>query len=164
MYAVISSGGKQYRLTEGALVDVERIGGQAGDPVVFDQVLFLGDGESGRVGQPVIEGARVLGTIVEQGKGDKIVVFKFKRRKMYRRRTGHRQELTRVRIESIQTEGQPVAAREVAATTAKAREVTAEPPAAAGTVTGGESPSAKAEEPKAVKKKAKRPSAEPAEE
>jgi large subunit ribosomal protein L21 len=164
MYAVISSGGKQYRLTEGALVDVERIGGQAGDPVVFDQVLFLGDGESGRVGQPVIEGARVLGTIVEQGKGDKIVVFKFKRRKMYRRRTGHRQELTRVRIESIQTEGQPGAAREVAATTAKAREATAEPPSAAGTVTGGDSPSAKAEEPKAVKKKAKRPSAEPAEE
>lgn len=164
MYAVISSGGKQYRLTEGALVDVERIGGQAGDPVVFDQVLFLGDGESGRVGQPVIEGARVLGTVVEQGKGDKIVVFKFKRRKMYRRRTGHRQELTRVRIESIQTEGQPVAAREVAATTAKAREATAELPAAAGTVTGGESPSAKAEEPKAVKKKAKRPSAEPSDE
>jgi large subunit ribosomal protein L21 len=108
MYAVISSGGKQYRLTEGDLVDVERIGGHVGDPVVFDRVLFLGDGDSGRVGDPVVDGARVLGTIVTQGKGDKIIVFKFKRRKMYRRKNGHRQELTRVRIESIQPEGKPV--------------------------------------------------------
>ena len=108
MYAVISSGGKQYRLSEGDLVDVERIGGQVGDPVIFDQVLFIGDGDSGNVGEPVVEGARVLGTIVDQGRGDKVIVFKFKRRKMYRRKTGHRQELTRVRIESIQPEGKAV--------------------------------------------------------
>ncbi len=102
MYAVVSTGGKQYRLTEGAVVDVERCSGEVGDQVVFDQVLFLGGEDEQTVGAPAVQGARVLGTIVEQGKGDKIVVFKYKKRKMYRRRTGHRQLLTRVRIEGIE--------------------------------------------------------------
>ncbi len=103
MYAVVSTGGKQYRLTKGAVVDVERVSGEVGDQVVFDQVLFLGGDDDQAVGGPTVKGARVLGTIVEQGKGDKVVVFKYKKRKMYRRRTGHRQLLTRVRVEEIQS-------------------------------------------------------------
>ena len=105
MYAVVSTGGKQYRLTKGAVVDVERVSGEVGDQVVFDQVLFLGGDDDQAVGGPTVKGARVLGTIVEQGKGDKVVVFKYKKRKMYRRRTGHRQLLTRVRVEEIQSGG-----------------------------------------------------------
>ncbi len=115
MYAVVSTGGKQYRLTEGAVVEVEKFSGEVGDQVVFDQVLFLGGDDDRTVGSPVVEGARVLGTIVEQGKGDKLVVFKFKKRKMYRRRTGHRQSLTRVRIEEIQQGGSAPEARKAVA-------------------------------------------------
>jgi len=105
MYAVINSGGKQYRLTEGELIDLERLEGEVGDQVVFDQVLLVENGEAPMIGTPTVDGAQVVGTIVEQGKGNKIVVFKFKRRKMYRRRTGHRQLLTTVKIESIETAG-----------------------------------------------------------
>ena len=107
MYAVVSTGGKQYRLKEGDIVDVERFSGEVGEQVVFDQVLFLGGDDQLAAGNPVVEGARVVGTIIEQGKGDKVVVFKFKKRKMYRRRTGHRQSLTRVRIEEIQPAEEP---------------------------------------------------------
>lgn len=105
MYAVINSGGKQYRLTEGALIDLERLDGEVGDQVVFDQVLLVESDEAPMIGTPIVDGAQVVGTIVEQGKGDKIVVFKFKRRKMYRRRTGHRQLLTTVKIDSIEPVG-----------------------------------------------------------
>jgi large subunit ribosomal protein L21 len=110
MYAVINSGGKQYRLTEGELIDLERLDGEIGDQVVFDRVLLIENGESPLIGAPTVDGARVVGTIVKQGKGDKIVVFKFKRRKMYRRRTGHRQLLTTVKIDSIEAPGKAKAA------------------------------------------------------
>lgn len=103
MYAVVNTGGKQYRLTEGDVVDVERFSGEVGDQVVFDQVLFVGQADDQTVGDPIVKGARVVGSIIEQGKGDKVIVFKYKKRKMYRRRTGHRQLMTRVRIEEIQT-------------------------------------------------------------
>jgi large subunit ribosomal protein L21 len=103
MYAVVSSGGKQYRLKSGDVVEVERLAGDVGDEVVFDQVLFLEDGEAPVVGSPTVPSARVVGTILEQGKGDKVIVFKFKRRKMQRKKTGHRQLMTRVRINEIST-------------------------------------------------------------
>lgn len=102
MYAVVSTGGKQYRLQEGDVIQVEKLAGQAGDPVVFDQVLMLGEGEEARVGTPLVKGARVLGTILEQTKGEKVIVFKYKKRKMYRRKTGHRQPVTRVKVNSIE--------------------------------------------------------------
>ncbi|UCF37284.1 MAG: 50S ribosomal protein L21 [Acidobacteriota bacterium] len=147
MYAVIDSGGKQYRLNEGDVINVERLNGSVGDEVVFEDVLLLGGGEEAAVGTPHVQGARVLGTIVDQKKGDKVIVFKFKRRKMYRKKQGHRQLLTSVKIESIEAAGSTAPAKKAAA---KAKTETA--PKAA--------PKAKAETaPKAEKKAAKKPAA-----
>jgi large subunit ribosomal protein L21 len=101
MYAVISTGGKQYRLKQGDLIKVESLKGAVGDKVVFDEVLALGDEEAASFGSPLVDGAQVVGTIVEHGKGVKVKVLKFKRRKMYRKKTGHRQRFTSVKIESI---------------------------------------------------------------
>jgi large subunit ribosomal protein L21 len=102
MYAVISTGGKQYKLNQGDVVDIERVEGDVGEKIVFDNVLCMGKEENLQVGSPIVDGAKVVGTILEQAKGEKITVFKFKRRKMYRRKQGHRQLLTKVRIESIE--------------------------------------------------------------
>jgi large subunit ribosomal protein L21 len=106
LYAIIEAGGKQYRVSEGDLIDVERRSGEVGQAVDFQEVLLVGDQETIHVGKPVLAGARVVGTIAEQGKEAKIIVFKFKRRKKYRRRQGHRQLFTRVRIDQIELDGQ----------------------------------------------------------
>lgn len=100
MYAVIKTGGKQYRVSEGQKLLVEKIPGQNGDKVTLDQVLFVG-GDSPKIGQPLVKGASVAAEIVEQGRGKKIVVFKFRRRKNYRRKAGHRQPFTALKITSI---------------------------------------------------------------
>jgi len=103
MYAVIRTGGKQHRVEVGEVVRVESLEGQTGDAVVFDDVLALGDGDAVRVGTPMLEGAKVLGTVVSQGRGKKIVIFTYKRRQnSNRRRMGHRQSYTAVKIESIE--------------------------------------------------------------
>lgn len=99
--AVIRTGGKQYRVSEGDVVRVERLAGEAGEKISFDQVLAVGEGESLKVGKPTVSGAKVDGEIVEQGRGEKIIVFKFKRRKRYRRKQGHRQDYTAVKITGI---------------------------------------------------------------
>ena len=101
MYAIIESGGKQYRVAEGELIDLERLQGEIGEKVNFDRVLLVGDGETAHLGTPWVERGQVVGTIADQGKLGKIIVFKFKRRKGYRRRRGHRQLVTTVRIEKI---------------------------------------------------------------
>ena len=103
MYAVIQTGGKQYRVEPGKTVVVERLAGDAGAKIVFDQVLLVssGDGANVTVGKPFVSGAKVTGEIVEQGRGDKLVVFKFRRRKNYVRRNGHRQDYTAVKIAAI---------------------------------------------------------------
>lgn len=119
MYAVISTGGKQYRLEQGDLVEVESLKGEVGDKVVFDQVLALGDENTANFGSPTVEGAQVIGMIVEHGKGSKITVFKFKRRKMHRKRTGHRQLFTAVKIESIVSGGKTEAPSQRKATPRK---------------------------------------------
>ncbi len=106
MYAIIEAGGKQYRVSEGDLIDVERRSGEVGQVVDFQEVLLVGDQETIHVGKPVLAGARVVGTIAEQGKEAKIIVFKFKRRKKYRKKQGHRQLFTRVRIDQIELDGQ----------------------------------------------------------
>jgi large subunit ribosomal protein L21 len=102
MYAVIAAGGKQYRVETGEILRVEKLKGEISGEVAFDRVLLLGNGEDVRIGQPVVEGASVKGHIVEQGKNKKILVFKFKRRKRYRRKQGHRQLFTAVRIDTIE--------------------------------------------------------------
>jgi large subunit ribosomal protein L21 len=101
VYAIIESGGKQYRVEPGAVVSLERIPGEVGSPVELSRVLLVSDGTTVRVGNPTIAGVRVVSEIVAQTRGEKIDVFKFKRRKKYRRRTGHRQELTQIRISEI---------------------------------------------------------------
>ncbi len=106
MYAIIEAGGKQYRVSEGDLIDVERRSGEVGQEIDFQEVLLVGDQESIHVGKPILAGARVVGTIAEQGKEAKIIVFKFKRRKKYRKKQGHRQLFTRVRIDQIELDGQ----------------------------------------------------------
>ncbi len=103
MYAVIETGGKQYRVEPGQTVAVEKLAGGEGDKVEFDRVLLVssGDGADVKVGQPVVSGIKVTGEIVEHGRGEKLVVFKFRRRKNYVRRNGHRQDYTAVKITSI---------------------------------------------------------------
>ena len=101
MYAVISAGGKQYRVQEGETLRVERIAGEVGTSVSFDKVLMFSDGEHITVGTPLVGDVVVNGRIVEQGKNRKILVFKYKRRKRYRRKQGHRQQYTAVKIDSI---------------------------------------------------------------
>lgn len=101
-YAIIQTGGKQYQAIPGKTVAVEKLAGEAGDAVAFSQVLFKKTGENSySFGKPFIDGATVKASIVKQMRGPKIIVFKFKRRKKYRLKKGHRQAITVVRIESI---------------------------------------------------------------
>jgi large subunit ribosomal protein L21 len=101
MYAVIRTGGKQYRVEEGDVVKIEKIDGDRGSELTFDDVLLVGNDDETHVGMPTVAGASVSGTIVEQDRDKKIVVFKFRRRKNYIRKQGHRQSYTRVRISGI---------------------------------------------------------------
>jgi large subunit ribosomal protein L21 len=101
MYAVIKTGGKQYRVKEGDLLEIEKLGAEKGQKINFDQVLLIEDESRVLVGTPVVENAVVRAEVVENYKGDKVLIFKKKRRKQYRRTKGHRQELTKVRIEKI---------------------------------------------------------------
>ncbi len=101
MYAVIRTGGKQYRVSEGDRLRIERIEAEAGSAVEFDQVLLVADGDDIRVGTPLLEGGRVQAEVTDVGKGDKVSVVKFKRRQNYRRMGGHRQPFTEVTIKGI---------------------------------------------------------------
>ena len=101
MYAVIKTGGKQYRVAEGATLKVERLNAAEGDAVEFDQVLLVGEGEKVTIGTPLVEGGKVMATVESQGKAKKVEVVKFNRRKNYRRTKGHRQQFTQVRITEI---------------------------------------------------------------
>ena len=102
MYAVIETGGKQVRVQIGEVVRVERLEGEVGAPVVFDKVLMVGGSDEAKVGRPCLDGAQVKGSIVEQGRGKKILVYTYKRRlNSNQKRRGHRQDFTAVKIESI---------------------------------------------------------------
>jgi large subunit ribosomal protein L21 len=100
MYAVIKTGGKQYRVTEGQRLRVEKLPGNPGEKVTFNEVLLLG-GDKLQIGQPILAGARVEAEILGQDRGPKIVIFKFRRRKNYRRKQGHRQPYTQLKITGI---------------------------------------------------------------
>ena len=105
MYAVIKTGGKQYRVAKDDVIIVERLAGSAGDKIELDQVLMLDDGKAPTLGTPLVNGASVAATVLDQSRGDKIIVFKKKRRKNYRRTMGHRQDLTVLCITDILVKG-----------------------------------------------------------
>jgi large subunit ribosomal protein L21 len=103
MYAVIRTGGKQHRVSVGEALKVEKIDAQAGAEIVLTEVLMVGEGEQVTIGAPLVSGAAVKATILSQGKGDKIKIYKMRRRKHYRKTQGHRQLYTEIRIDSIST-------------------------------------------------------------
>ena len=101
MYAVISTGGKQYRVSEGQVVRVEKLDAEAGANVEFDKVLLVGSGDQIKIGAPFLSGGKVTGTVQSHGKGDKKVIVKFRRRKHYLRQGTHRQPFTEVKVTGI---------------------------------------------------------------
>lgn len=101
MFAIIQTGGKQYRVSPGDVLRVERLSGERGEEVVLDQVLLVADGPDLHIGRPLVAGARINTTILRQGKGKKIIIFKKKRRKNYRRKQGHRQLYTTLQVKEI---------------------------------------------------------------
>lgn len=104
-YAIISTGGKQYKVTPGALLDVESLSGDSGQKLKLDQVLAVREGDDFRVGSPLVKGAWVSAELVTDLRGPKVINFKYKRRKGYHRKVGHRQELTRLKILEIHLNG-----------------------------------------------------------
>ncbi len=113
MYAVVITGGKQYRVEAGTELTIERLAADAGSSVTFDRVLFVGDGDTVTVGTPTVDGATVSGTVLGETLGPKLRIFKFKQKVKYRRTTGHRQHFTRVRIDEITASGKTVKAEPV---------------------------------------------------
>ncbi len=101
VFAIVESGGKQYRVSEGEVIDVERLAVAEGDMVTLDRVLMVADGDQVRIGKPLVEGARVQARVVDHDRGPKILVFKYKPKIRYRVKSGHRQPFTRLRIEQI---------------------------------------------------------------
>ena len=102
LYAIIKTGGKQYKVAEGSEIIIEKLDVEEGSSVTFEEVLALGEGEEIKFGRPLVEGAKVTGSVVKNGKGPKIRIFKYKHKTNYRRRQGHRQPFTKVKIEKIE--------------------------------------------------------------
>jgi len=101
VFAIVETGGKQYRVAEGEVIEVEKLAVPEGETVTLDRVLMVGDDRNVRVGKPLVEGAKVQARVVDQRRGRKIIVFKYKPKERYRRKAGHRQSLTRLQIERI---------------------------------------------------------------
>ncbi len=101
MYAVIKTGGKQYKVAAGDKLKVEKLTGDVGSTVVIDKVLLIADGETTTIGAPLVAGAKVNATVVSHGRGDKVMIFKMRRRKHYRKTQGHRQSFTEIQIDTI---------------------------------------------------------------
>lgn len=102
MYAVVRTGGKQVRVAAGDAVWVERLPGEVGASIELPEVLLIGGDGATRIGAPIVAGAKVVATITDHGRGEKLTIFKAKRRKRYRRKAGHRQEYTQIRVETIE--------------------------------------------------------------
>ncbi|MDR0570112.1 MAG: 50S ribosomal protein L21 [Clostridiales Family XIII bacterium] len=109
MYAIIKSGGKQYQVQPGTVFNVERLKVEPGQKVEFEQVLYLNDGKSVRVGTPYLDAVKVSGTVLENGKAEKVVIFKYKAKKDYRKKQGHRQPYTMVEVDSFEADGVEIA-------------------------------------------------------
>ncbi len=106
MFAVIKTGGRQYRVAQDQKITIGRVAGEPGDSVEFGEILMTGDGDDARLGVPFVDGAKVVGEIVEQSRGRKVIAFKKRRRQNSRRKRGHRQELTVIRITGIEASGE----------------------------------------------------------
>ena len=100
MYAIIATGGKQYKVSEGDIITVEKLGAEEGSKITFDQVLAVSDSDL-KVGNPTVSGASVSATVVKEGRGKKVIVYKYKRKSGYHKKNGHRQSFTQVKIEKI---------------------------------------------------------------
>ena len=124
MYAVIETGGKQYRVQEGDIITIEKLNAAVGDVVTFDKVLVLGEGKDIKVGAPYV-GTAVTGTVVENGKGQKVIIFKYKAKKDYRKKQGHRQPYTMVKIESLTGEAPKKEAPKAETAVAETKKVSA---------------------------------------
>ncbi len=171
MFAVIRTGGKQYRVAPNDVIEIEKIAGNPGDIIELGEVLLLGgaDGKSPQSGKPTISGALVAAEVVEQGRGDKIIVFKKKRRKGYRRTRGHRQLLTTIRITEILTDGkkpskqaarpEPKKAEKKTETKAETKHIEAKPAKKPVEKKAEAKPAAKKAAPKAEKKAPAKPKA-----
>jgi len=144
MFAVLKTGGKQYRVAKDDVIHVERLPGVAGAQVLFDQILLVSEGGGATAGAPLVAGASVAGTLLEQVQADKVIIFKKRRRHNYRRKRGHRQLLSVIRIDEILTDGAKPSPR-------KAEEPKAKPAKAAPAEDGEEKP--------AARKQAKKPAA-----
>lgn len=161
MFAIIKTGGKQYKVAANDVIKVEKLVGASGDTVEFSDVLMMGEGSSVKVGEPLISNARVCGTVLDQIRDDKVIIFKKNRRHNYRRKNGHRQYLTVVRITDILAEGQSPAKAKAPAPKAEAKPVEAQ------TVEKKAAPVKAAAKPAAAKKaapKAAKPSSKPSKE
>ena len=112
MYAVVEVAGSQVKVQEGDRIRVSRLGSEAGDKIDLDRILLVSDGGQARVGTPWVEGASVQASVLEHGLGDKVIVFKMKRRKGYRRRNGHRQPFTEIQIDGISVDSPSVERKE----------------------------------------------------
>lgn len=101
MYAVIKTGAKQYKVTEGDVLSIEKITGEKGDEITFSEILMVSDDNEVKIGKPFVDGAKVIGKIISQKKGPKLIVYHMKRRKGFHKKTGHRQNLTNMKITKI---------------------------------------------------------------
>jgi large subunit ribosomal protein L21 len=101
MYAVVKTGGKQYRVSPGDSIDVEKLPYEVGHQIELDQVLLVANGSGAKIGQPLVKGAKVKATVTRQAKGRKVIIYKYRPSKRYRRKKGHRQHFTRLRIDEI---------------------------------------------------------------
>ncbi len=155
MYAVIETGGKQYRVQEGDVISVEKLNVSAGDKVTFDKVLILNDGKTVLVGTPSVDAAKVEGNVIENGKGDKVIIFKYKSKKDYRKKQGHRQPYTKIQIDGLVLDGKKLKSDKPAAK--------AEKPAKAEEAAPSTEDNAEKAEKKPAAKKAAKPAAEKAE-
>ena len=159
MYAVVTTGGKQYRVEAGSELIVERLAVQPGASITFDRVLLVGDGEAITVGSPTVDGASVSGTVLGEELGPKLIIFKFKQKATYRRKNGHRQHLTRVRIDEINASGKKAKA-DKADKAEKAQKADKAPKAEAAAQSTDSADAAEApapEKPKRTRKAAEKP-------
>ncbi|HIP79659.1 MAG TPA: 50S ribosomal protein L21 [Kiloniellaceae bacterium] len=154
MFAVIKTGGKQYKVAKDDVIVIEKLEGEAGAAVSFDSVLMVGEGAETKAGAPFVEGASVAAEVVEQTRGDKVLIFKKKRRKNHRRLNGHRQDLTVVRITDILTDGKKAAAKAKKAAPKADEDSGADAKDAPAKDTAAKAPAKKATAKKATAKKA----------